>query len=399
MGDAMEEKNTVSRRGFVGGVAAAAGVLGLTPAHKLFGEAARMTPRDREVAHAALDEYDSFAKISFNENPYGPPESVMNAMNGAMKYANRYGYPDGGITEAIAKLHGVKTENVLLSAGSGEMLDVIGTTFTQGDKMVIGVTPSYMQVYEHVTRVRAEALELPLTADYRQPIPDLIKAAHQHYRNLGFIYLCNPNNPTGRIVTKTEVRDLLDGIPADVPVLIDEAYHHFVDNSDYASSVPYVLEGRSVIVTRTFSKIAALAGMRLGYAVARKDIIDQMRPYSMGSINAIVKWGGVAALADLDSQAKVKKVTIDLRQQTIGYLKTLGYESIPSDTNFFMVHLRRNVRPVIDAFQKKGVLVGRPFPPMNEHLRVSVGTPDEMQRFQVAFKEIMGTGAVGSGNG
>lgn len=395
----MDEKNTVSRRGFVGGVATAAGVLGLTPARKLFAETARVTPRDREVAHAALDEYDSFAKISFNENPYGPPESVLKAMNGAMKYANRYGYPDGGIVEAIAKLHGVKAENVLLSAGSGEMLDVIGTTFTQGNKAVIGVTPSYMQVYEHVTTVRARAIELPLTADYRQPIPELIKAAHEHYRDLGFIYLCNPNNPTGRIVTKTEVRELLDGIPQDVPVLIDEAYHHFVDNSEYASSVPYILEGRSVIVTRTFSKIAALAGMRLGYAVARKDIIDQMRPYSMGSINAIVKWGGVAALADLDSQAKVKKVTIDLRQDTIGYLKSLGYESIPSDTNFFMVHLRRPVQPVIAAFERKGVLVGRPFPPMTEHLRVSIGNPEEMSRFKAAFKEIMGSGAIGSGNG
>jgi histidinol-phosphate aminotransferase len=395
----MDENNTVSRRKFVGGVAAAAGVLGLTPSRSLFAQTARMTPRDLEVARGALDEYDSYAKISFNENPYGPPESVMNAMTKAFKYANRYGYPDGGIVEAIAKLHGVKNENILLSAGSGEMLDVIGTTFTQGNKKVIGVTPSYMQVYEHVTTVRAEAIELPLTADYRQPIPDLIKAAHQHYRDLGFIYLCNPNNPTGRIVTKTEVRDLLDGIPADVPVLIDEAYHHFVDNAEYASSVPYVLEGRSVIVTRTFSKIAALAGMRLGYAIARKDIIDSMRPYSMGSINAIVKWGGVAALADTESQAKVKKVTIQLRQQTIDYLKTLGYESIPSDTNFFMVHLKRPVQPVIAAFEKKGVLVGRPFPPMTQHLRVSIGNPDEMERFRVAFKDIMGGGAVGSGNG
>ena len=394
----MDENHAVSRRKFVGGVATAVGAIGLASPRDLFAMRARATPRDLEVARAAFDEYDSYAKISFNENPYGPPESVMKAMTGAFKYANRYGYPDGGIVEAIAKLHGVKPENILLSAGSGEMLDVIGTTFTQGDKKVIGVTPSYMQVYEHVTSVRAEAIELPLTVDYRQPIPDLIKAAKQHYRDLGFIYLCNPNNPTGRIVTKSEVRELLDGIPADVPVLIDEAYHHFVDNPEYASSVPYILEGRSVIVTRTFSKIAALAGMRLGYAIARKDIIRQMRPYSIGSINAIVKWGGVAALADTESQAKVKKVTIDLRQSTIGYLKGLGYESIPSDTNFFMVHLKKNVVPVIEAFRKKGVLVGRPFPPMNEHLRVSIGNPEEMERFKMAFKEIMGSGAVGSGN-
>ena len=231
------------------------------------------------------------------------------------------------------------------AAGSGEILDVVGTTFTQGGKKVIGVTPSYMQVYRACRRAcrpkRSSCHSPPTSAS---PFPMLIKAAQQHYRDLGFIYLCNPNNPTGRIVTKTEVRELLDGIPQDVPVLIDEAYHHFVDNPDYATSVPYVLEGRPVIVTRTFSKIAALAGMRLGYAIARKDIIQQMRPYSMGSINAIVKWGGVAALADTESQAKVKKVTINLRQQTIGYLKGLGYESIPSDTNFFMVHLKRQRR-------------------------------------------------------
>jgi histidinol-phosphate aminotransferase len=398
-GAIVDENHTVSRRKFVGGVATAVGVLGLAPSRDLFAMRARMTPRDVEVARGELDEYDSFAKISFNENPYGPPESVMNAMTKAFKYANRYGYPDGNIVQEIARLHGVKTENILLSAGSGEMLDVVGTTFTEGGKKVIGVTPSFAQVYEHVTAVRAEAVTIPLTADYRQPIPELIKAAKAHARDVGFIYLCNPNNPTGRIVTKAEVRELLDGIPADVPVLIDEAYHHFVENPDYGTSIPYVIEGRRVIVTRTFSKIAALAGMRLGYAVAPAEIIRKMRPYSMGSINAIVKWGGVAALKDTESQAKVKKVTIELRQQTIGYLKALGYESIPSDANFFMVHLKRDVVPVIEAFRKKGVLVGRPFPPMTQHLRVSVGNPDEMQRFQAGFKEIMASGAVGSGNG
>jgi histidinol-phosphate aminotransferase len=398
----VDEKHTVSRRKFVGGVAAAAGVLGFAPRGDLFAQplSLRDTGLNRErAAFDALDEYDSYAKISFNENPYGPPDSVLKAMTKAFKYANRYGYPDGGITEAIAKLHGVKTENILLTAGSGEVLDVVGTTFTRdGSHKVLGSEPSYSQVYEHVVGVKSEAIKLPLTADYRQDIPALIKSAHEHARDLGFIYLCNPNNPTGRIVTKAEVKQLLDGVPQGMPVLIDEAYHHFVNNADYATSIPYVLEGRPVIVARTFSKIAALAGMRLGYAVASKEFVQRMRPWSMGSISAVVKWGGVAALADTESQARVKKVTIDLRQQTIAQLKTLGYESIPSDTNFFMVHLKRPVQPVIEAFRKKGVLVGRPFPPMNEHLRVSIGNPEEMQRFNVAFKEIMGTAAVGSGS-
>src|SRR6476620_3078480 len=131
--------------------------------------------------------------------------------------------------------------------------------------------------------------------------------------------------------------------------------------------------------------------MRLGYALAPRSLIQRMRPYSTGSINAIVKYGGVAALRDTESQARVKKVTIELRQKTIRDLAALGYESIPSDTNFFMVNLKRPIVPVIDEIKKKGVLVGRPFPPLDEHLRVSIGTADEMGRFMVAFRDIMTT--------
>src|SRR5436305_9866579 len=128
-----------------------------------------------------------------------------------------------------------------------------------------------------------------------------------------------------------------------MPVLIDEAYHHFVEDPNYATSVPYVLEGRPVVVARTFSKIAALAGMRLGYAVASREFIQQMRPFSTGTVNAIVKWGGVAALKDTASQAQVKKVTLDLRKKTTSELQGMGYAVIPPEPNFFMVSLKRPV--------------------------------------------------------
>jgi histidinol-phosphate aminotransferase len=336
----------------------------------------------------SVEEYDTFAKLANNENPYGPPESVMKAMTQAFKYANRYGYPDGGIVQEIASHHGVKPENILLGAGSGEILDVVGTTFLEGGKKVVGVEPSYSSVYQHASGIKADAIKLPLRADFGQDIPALIHATKANYRDVGFVYLCNPNNPTGVIVTRQEVKQLLDGIPEDMPVLIDEAYHHFVDDPNYATSVPYVLEGRPIIIARTFSKIAALAGMRLGYAVAPSSLIERMRPYSTGSINALVKWGGVAALKDTASQEQVKKVTLELRKKTSADLENLGYQVIPSQTNFFMVHIRRPVVPVIEEFRIKGVLVGRPFPPMLEHLRVSVGTADEMNRFMTAFKEI-----------
>jgi histidinol-phosphate aminotransferase len=282
----------------------------------------------------------------------------------------------------------VKPENVLLAAGSGEILDVVGTAYAN-EKKVVGVEPSYGFVYSHVASVKGGAITLPLTGDYRQDINALIDTTKRHYREVGFIYLCNPNNPTGRIVTKQEVKQLLDGIPEDVPVLIDEAYFHFVEDPNYATSVPYVIEGRPVIVTRTFSKIAALAGMRLGYAITTPEIIRTLSPFISDSISAVVKWGGVAALHDTASQAHVKQVTLDLRKKTTAELESLGYPVIPSEANFFMVNLKRPIRPVIADFEKKGVLVGRPFPPMNEHLRVSIGNADEMRRFMVAFREIM----------
>ena len=384
--------NPVSRRRFVGGLAAA-GYLTLRGDRELFARGLTVPP----LTPQELDEYDSYAKLSFNENPYGPPDSVMKAMTKAFKYANRYGYPDGDIQGEIAKHHGVKPENILLGAGSGEILDVVGTAFTEGGKKVVGVNPSYSQVYQHVTSVRGDAITVPLLPDYRQDIPGLIKATVRNYRNVGFVYLCNPNNPTGRIVTKTEITQLLNGIPEDVPVLIDEAYHHFVEDPAYATSISHVIDGRRVIVARTFSKIAALAGMRLGYAVAPADMIRKMSPYAMGSINALVRWGGVAALKDTASQAQVKRLTLDLRTKTTTELRNLGFAVIPSETNFFMVHIRRPVQPVIEDFRKKGVLVGRPFPPMLEHLRISVGTAEEMGRFMTAFKEVVPVRTAGSG--
>jgi histidinol-phosphate aminotransferase len=378
----------VSRRSFFGGVAAALGYLGLGPSTDLFaqnrpGAAGNAVPRMR-----GNDDYDAIAHLSSNENCWGPPESVMKAMNNAWKYSNRYGYPDANIVGEIAKHHGVKPENILLGAGSGEILDVVGTTFLLGGKKVLGVEPSYSSVYQHATSIKTTAIKLPLGKDYRQDMAAMIKAANTRASEIGLVYLCNPNNPTGIVVSKQEVKQLLDGIPKDMPVLIDEAYHHFVDDPSYATSVPYVIEGRPVIIARTFSKIAALAGMRLGYAVASAEIVQKMRPYSMGSINALVKHGGAASLKDTAAQAEVKNKVMALRKKTTSELNALGYETLPSETNFFMVSIGREVVPVIEEFRKKGVAVGRPFPPMTTHMRVSIGTADEMARFMTAFKEI-----------
>ena len=386
----MRERLSVTRRGFMEGMAAVAGGLVLSPAAAR--AAAVLERQGGGPAFTgrpfAADDYDSYAKLAANENPYGPSDTVMQAMTSAFKYANRYGYPDGNILAEIARFHEVDPSQVLLGAGSGEILTVATLALLAGGRKVIGVDPTFHTVYQYATGIHADSIRLPLLADASQDIPAMIRATRQNWRDVGLVYLCNPNNPTGRIISARDVKALLDGIPEDVPVLIDEAYHHFVEDPSYASSIPYVKEGRRVIISRTFSKISGLAGMRLGYALAPRALIDRMRPHSVASINAIVKWGGVAALKDTESQDRVRRVNNELRKKTAAAVQAMGYDVIPSETNFLMINIKRPVVPVIESFKAKGVLVGRPFPPMTNHLRVSIGTAAEMERFMTGFKQL-----------
>ena len=387
----MHSRNSVTRRRFMGGAAAALGYAGLRPAAGLWGLDAPSSP-----LHLVPQEYDydSFAKLSSNENPYGPSERMLEAMNGAWKYANRYGYPDGDIQERIAEHHGVEPENILLGAGSGETLKVVALAYLGHNDKVIGVEPTYLTVFGVASGVDADGIMLPLLEDFSQDIPGMIEATRKNYRDVGLVYLCNPNNPTGMVVSAAETRQLLDGVPEDIPVLIDEAYHHFVDDPAYETAVPYVKEGRKVIIARTFSKIYGMAGLRLGYGIAPAEMIREMRVHSTGSVNALVKWGGVAALDDVESETWVRETTLRLRRETVAQLEAMGYDVIPSETNFFMVNTGRPAAEVRSAFRERGVLVGRDFPPMLDYLRVSVGSEEEMARFMTAWKEIMPPKAV-----
>ncbi len=376
-----------SRRRFMGGAAAALAATGLAP-RKALGHGLRPPPKGL----TPLDPYDDLAKLSSNENPYGPSEKMMEAMNAAWKYSNRYGYPDGDILEKIAAHHDVDTSNIMINAGSGETLRVAGLAFLGHDEKVVGVSPTYLTVYRTASGIDADVIERPLRADHTQDLDDLIRVTNRNYRDVGLVYICNPNNPTGVVVPADDIRRLLDGIPEDIPVLIDEAYHHFVEDPRYETAVPYIQEGRKVLVTRTFSKIYGMAGMRLGYGIAPSDMIAQMRPYATGSVNALVKWGGVAALEDHESEAWVRDITLKLRKETSAELQRQGFEVIPSETNFFMVRTGRPSSEVRAAFRERDVLVGRDFPPMLDYLRVSVGTEEEMARFMTAWNEIFPQG-------
>ena len=389
----------VSRRNFVGGAAAALGTIALKPEVALareiaFAKGIRRVPGGAPLLRdlqSQVDEYDALAHLSSNENPFGPSEKTLEAMTYAFKYSMRYGYPDNNVTQRIADGHGVERENILMGAGSGEILEVVGLTYLGHGKKVIGVEPSYSSVYRHASGIDADTVLLPLESSHRQNIERMVDATNRHYRDVGFVYVCNPNNPTGITITAREIEFLLDNIPDDVPVLIDEAYHHFVDDPEYEASIKYVIEGRRVIVARTFSKIYGMAGMRIGFAIAPPDMIEEMQAYSTGSVNALARWGAVAGMEDTAAAQAVLEHNRRWREQTISDLEGFGYESIASNTNFFMVDLRTEVAPIRRAFRDRGVAVGRDFPPMLDHLRVSIGTEEEMGRFMNAFEDITKT--------
>jgi len=401
----------LSRRDFVGGTTAALGAFALGPELATARESSRggrlaalrgirRVPGGPPMLHTdEVDDYDAIAHLSTNENPFGPPPSALEAMRYAFKYSMRYGYPDNDVHEKIAAAHGVEPEQVRLGAGSGEILEVVGLTYLGHGKKVIGVEPSYGSVYRHASGIDADAVLLPLEPDYRQNVERMVDATKRHYRDVGFVYVCNPNNPTGLTMTRDEIAYLLDNIPEDVTVLIDEAYHHFIDDPEYASSIGYVKEGRRVVVARTFSKVYGMAGMRIGFAIAPPDMIDEMGAYSTGTVNALARWGAVAAMEDEEAERKVIDHTRHWRDKTIVDLAALGYESIPSQTNFFMVNLRRPVAPVRRAFRERQVAVGRDFPPMLDHLRVSIGSEEEMGRFMDAFEDILDSPAMSSRGG
>lgn len=394
-----------TRRNFLGGAAAALGAVGFTPEvaqARVRREAERGirrlpggAPMHREW-QSQVDAYDALAKLSSNENPFGPSEKAIEAMTYAFKYSMRYGYPDNNVQQRIADAHGVRRDHVLMGAGSGEILDVVGLTYLAHDKKVVGVEPSYGSVYSHATGIDAETILLPLEADYRQNVERMVDATNRNARDVGFVYLCNPNNPTGVTVTADEVAYLLDNIPEDIPVLIDEAYHHFVEDPAYEESLKYVREGRRVIVARTFSKIYGMAAMRIGFAIAPPDVVEEMRPYSTGSVNALARWGAVASMDDEAAAQRMLEHNRHWREQTIADVESLGYACVPSDTNFFMVNLRTRIAPIRQAFRERGVAVGRDFPPMLDHLRVSIGTEEEMGRFMNAFEDIMKSASTGA---
>ncbi|HSS43715.1 MAG TPA: histidinol-phosphate transaminase [Thermoanaerobaculia bacterium] len=331
---------------------------------------------------------DEVVQLNSNENPYGLSPKALEAVGSSRRVANRY--PDSleeETRQAIAKHHGVKPERIVLGCGSSEILRMADMAFTGPDKTAVVAEPTFEAVLSYAKAIRAEAVKVPLTADFRHDLPKMAQACGER---TGLVYVCNPNNPTGTIATGDELAAFVAKVPSSVTILVDEAYHHFVEDSRYRSACELAERLPNVLVARTFSKIYGMAGLRLGYAVGSEARIAEMASFaSWNNTNAAVLSAALASLADPDHVSRQRKLLNDTRRWLVEELKREKRRTIPSETNFLMIDVGGDVAPVIRAFQEKKILVGRRFPSLPNWLRISIGTPEEMSVFLDGLRQIV----------
>ncbi|MFL6542182.1 MAG: pyridoxal phosphate-dependent aminotransferase [Chthoniobacterales bacterium] len=366
--------NVISRRRF-------AHLLGIGAA------AAVVRPRISLAAEpeASATRPSGVIRLSANENPYGPSARALEAMKGDFGDCCRY--PDeqnDRLIESLAKLNGVSRDQILLGDGSSEILKICAAAFTGRDRKLAAADPTFEALLDYTKAGGAEVVKVPLTSSYGHDLPKMGAAARG-----GLIYVCNPNNPTASITPKNDVAAFIKSAPRETTILVDEAYFHFADSPDYESVIPLIKDHPNLIVARTFSKVYGMAGLRCGYAVAQKQTIARMHPHLMfDSVNCMALAAAVASVADADQVTNGRKLINDAKAFTVSQLDTMGYKTIPSQANFIMFDCKRPVVPLIAAMKRRNVVVGRLFPALPNHMRLTIGKREEMDAFLAAFRQV-----------
>jgi histidinol-phosphate aminotransferase len=364
-----------SRRSFAGAIGTAFG-------------AALLRPVLAENAPAPTEPAGGPILLNANENPYGPPEAARRAIARSVAIGHRY--PDAlaeEVRRALAKRHGVLPGQIALACGSSQILQMADTAFLEANRKVVAAEPTFEAVLGYADVLNARAIKVPETQDFRHDLPKMAAACDAM---TGVAYVCNPNNPTGTIVSGDELAEFVSRVPRSTMILVDEAYADFVEAPAYRSALELLPRAPNVIVARTFSKIFGLAGMRLGYAVASPEVIKTLdRRASWDNVNAAVLSAALACLADPQLVPRRRKELNDTRRWLCAELDRDGRRYIPSHTNFVMIDVRGDVAPVIQAFREKKILVGRKFPSLPNWLRISIGKPEEMRSFLAGLRAIV----------
>jgi histidinol-phosphate aminotransferase len=325
--------------------------------------------------------------IDANENPLGPCESARSAIAAIIPKGGRYEFPmQMELAETFAKMEGLNPESVVPYAGSSEPLHYTVLAFTSKDKPLVIADPGYEAPMWAAAAAGAPVIKVPL-ADPKGAAAHDVKAMLAASTAPGVIYICNPNNPTGTTTPRADIEHLVANAPKGTVILIDEAYIHL---SDATPSLDFVKEGKDVIVLRTFSKLYGMAGIRMGFAVGRPDLLNKLTPLGgQNSLPITAVAAAKASLLDTDLVPTRKKLIGDIRVENLAWLKSNNFHFTPSDSNCFMLDTGRPGKEVIAAMAKKDIYIGRPWPIWPTYVRITVGTHDEMAAFQKAFKEVM----------
>ena len=326
-------------------------------------------------------------KLASNENPLGPSPKALAVLNEGTATLHRY--PDGGayrLREALADRWKVSSDHIILGNGSDEILGLLARAFlAPGDEAVMA-DHTFVIYKMEVTAAHGKVVTVPLK-QWRHDLPAMADAVTPRTR---LLFVCNPNNPTGTMVSAGEVDRLLARVPEHVIVVFDEAYFEYVRSSEFPDSMAYVKQGRNAIVLRTFSKIYGLAGLRIGYGVTTPEItnfLNRVRPPF--NANSLAQRAALAAMSDDEHVAKSRAINEAGMEQVVNGLHSLGFSPIPSEANFVYVDVGQDGRKVFEALLRQGVIIRHIEGRM---VRVTIGQAEENQLFLTALARIVQTG-------
>ena len=342
-----------------------------------------------EVLKRELALREEICKLASNENPLGPSPLAIAAIQKSLNEANVY--PDNScyyLRQKLAEHLRILPENLKISNGSSDLILLLGLAFLNPEDTFVMSQSSFIMA-KIVTQVMGcQLVEVPLE-NYRHDLDAILESITPDTK---MVYLDNPMNPIGTKVTHEDMSKFMKRLPEDIIVILDEAYHDYVNSADYPKSLHFVEEGRNVIALRTFSKMYGLAGFRVGYGVAKREfirVLDRVSPPF--TVNRFGQIGAVAALEDKDHVRKTKEINEDGKGYLYRHFEELGVFYIPSETNFVTIDVRTDAKSIADELQKKGIIV-RPLSMygLRTFLRVTIGKPEQNKRFMHAFAKICG---------
>lgn len=325
--------------------------------------------------------------LDANENPLGPCPQALDAIAALGALSGRYDFSaSADLAKTIMLQEGLREDYLALYPGASEPLHYSVLAFTSPQHSLVCVNPTYEAPGMAAAAIQTPVRYVPLRKDYKYDMHAMATADP----NAGCIYICNPNNPTGTTASRAEILWLLQHKPRHAVVVVDEAYIHY---SDAETVLDYAIDDRDLIVLRSFSKIYGMAGLRLGFAVGRPDLLAKLQRYGLNPLPLPGVAAAQASLQQKDLVSTRKLANKQLRDDTVAWLTKQGFVVIPSQANFFMVDVKQRGQDFAKAMEKKNIYVGRSWPVWPNLVRVTVGTADEMFLFEQAFADVMGVPA------